>query len=212
MARLIFVVMLVVSLSINASASDQKSSEQQTEVISKLLERLDASLDLTEDQKAAITTILRHDQQQRAELRQRQEGDRQAIRTAMQEQNALTRTQIEKQLNDEQRNKYIEIHRRIEDQEPEMQLLAERLDLTDGQIEQIAPILAETSEKVESLRSKSRSRQLRDEMRQLMDTKNQKITAILDKEQQEEFQKLIEERQSEMQDRAGARRGRGRRR
>ena len=79
--------------------------------------------------------------------------------------------------------------------------LAQELNLTDAQKEQLKPIMKEQAEKMRALRSQNQSQ--REEMKKLMEESDGKVRAILTPEQASKFDEL------KKQGRGGRRGGRG---
>ena len=72
--------------------------------------------------------------------------------------------------------------------------LRNRLKLTDGQVNQLQPILDETRKRYHELREKHRP-----ELKAIQDDQVQKIRAILSESQQPEYSKMLDEREKQRQ-------------
>ena len=189
----------------------------------EIVERLKDRLDLTEEQVEAIRPIIEEKVQMRNELREEYGTDRRAIRTEMQELKRSTELKLGDVLTEEQMEKYQELRQERREQmqrgkkrggrrqgainkSPEQVIsrLTERLELTEDQVTAITPIIEKNVEQRREIFDsyKGEGRQLKDSMRNEMQTIGEEtetqLSSVLTDEQMEKFLEFREERRERM--------------
>jgi len=170
------------------------------------VQMLEKQLDLTSEQVEQVRTILTNSIEQAQKDRALNAADPQALRTAEQARRELEDQQIENILTEAQQKKFAEIREKQQASHhsgpagEQLQLLIDRLGLTDAQIEQIAPILTETHEKMQALRQNASGnrREMFGKMRKIRDAQDKKIEALLTGEQKKIYKEIKKERREEM--------------
>ncbi len=177
----------------------------ETDPVEGRVQMLKKQLDLTSEQVEQVRSILKTSFEQAKKDRALNAKDPQAMRAAEQSRRELENQQIENILTEAQRRKFAEIRekqrvgRRGGPAGEQLQMLIDRLGLTDAQIEQIAPILTETHEKMQALRQNASGnrREMFGKMRKIRDAQDKKIEALLTDDQKKIFKEIKKERQKE---------------
>ncbi len=191
------VMVCIVTLSVHAAETDPVDGRVQL---------LKKQLDLTSEQVEQVRTILENSQEQAKKDRALNGDDPQAIRAAEQARREFENQQIENILTEAQQKKFAEIREKQQagyrsgPAGKQLQMLIDRLGLTDAQIEQVAPILAETHEKMQSFRQNSdgNRREMFGKMKQIRDEQDKKIESLLTDDQKKIYKEIKKERQEEM--------------
>jgi len=197
--RLFISVLLVCIATLFVHAAESDPIEGRVQMLKK-------QLDLTSEQVEQVRSILTNSIEQAKKDRALNAKDPQAMRAAEQARRDLENQQIENILTEAQRKRFAEIRekqqagRRGGPAGEQLQLLIDRLGLTDAQIVQIEPILTETRERMQALRQNASGnrREMFGKMRKIRDAQDKKIEALLTGEQKKIFKEIKKERQKEM--------------
>jgi Spy/CpxP family protein refolding chaperone len=184
------------------------------------VQRLAQKLELTEPQVERLKQIITANIAELEQLREQNQGNPDAIRTAEKDIEDTMRGQIKVTLTPEQLEKFMEIKESVHLPRPmqdnRMKVMKDRLNLTEEQSMQIEQILLEERDKMEALRVKrgpveeqDRMDSMRElpgpgrdagheEMEKIRQEIDKKIEALLTAEQIKEYQKMKKERDEEM--------------
>jgi uncharacterized protein YaaQ len=169
---------------------------------------LQERLQLEEKQVEQIRTLLEEFTQQQQALFQKYQGqgdqkDREAERAEMQRLQEAFDTQLAEILTKEQLQEYQKIQAEFQNpNEQYLLVLKERLKLTDTQVEQIRTLLEEQTQQREVLFQKNQGQgdqkdreTERAEMQRLQEAFDTQLAEILTKDQLQEYQRFLKERQ-----------------
>jgi len=172
---------------------------QPEPTINHEIDRLSTHLDLSEEQQVEILLILENHQQEMNRIRELNREDVQAQKNAAREQQELLDKQIKHVLTPEQFHRYQAFHsdHRFSKRTRELQRI---LQLSETQAEKIDEIMRTTRDNLEQLRDKpgGDQHQIHEEMRKLMEEQDQKIEALLDDDQKNQYQQLKKEYRERM--------------
>ena len=164
--------------------------------VDERLRQLNETLELSEEQSAKIKGILENSQAEMQKIREMNEGDSDAVRGGMREMFEKSRVQIENVLTDEQKIKYGEMQKnrgksRRRGEGRRMEDLKERLNLSEEQATQIAPILEESKAEMEAIRVNRDGgrRAMTRKMKESAEITDKKIEALLTADQIEAYRR-----------------------
>jgi len=168
---------------------------QDKPTVDKRLGHLQQELTLTEAQTEQIRLILQNEESELNKVRELNKDDRRAVNQARKSQKKQTDQQIMNVLAGDQKKTFSAMKERRAD-DPRLRELKEKLQLSEEQVEQIAPIMSNTREEMETLRSESGGdrREMRDKMRGIRDRQNKQIEEFLTEDQKKIFAEMKNER------------------
>ncbi len=175
---------------------------QKRHSIEDRVENLSEQLALNEQQVAQVEGILKASDAEMQRIREENKDNREAVRAALQQQRANHNQQIMNILDDDQRKKYEALQAQRAERGGEVMVeLRDRLHLSDQQADQISGILAEGRDKISAIREDGGNRRSKmKKLRKIRDEQDDKIMALLDDDQKEEYKKIRDERQKEMRE------------
>jgi Spy/CpxP family protein refolding chaperone len=181
------------------------------------VQRLAQKLDLTELQVERLKEIVKTNMLELQQLREQNQGNPDAIRTAEKDIEDTMRGQIKAALTPEQQEKFTELKESIHIPRPmqdnRMKVMKDRLKLTDEQAAKIEQILMDERQKMESLGGLQGSGHEPDEMKPMREQPgsgqpkemekirqetDKEIETLLTPEQIKEYEKMKKERDKEM--------------
>ena len=220
------VLIAAVALTMQPSSADARGFFGSQRSPDQIVERLTDRLDLTAEQVEAIRPIIEEKVLKMNEIKENAGADRRAARTEIQKLRWDTERKLDDILTDEQLEKYLELRQERRDgmnrgkhrggkmgkgynRTPEQAIarLTDRLDLTEEQVAEVEPIIAESMEKRREVFDKygdqrQTTRQaMRSEMQAIGDETHERLSTILTDEQREELLTLKEQKRARMDER-----------
>jgi Spy/CpxP family protein refolding chaperone len=174
--------------------------------------KLSKDLGLTGEQSQQLREILQNARAEANHISELNRSNPEAINSAMNDLRDQTHQQIENILTPVQLKKYQEIKNQLrlfrEARNNQLAELQKRLNLTDEQIAQIEPIMTNAREKMQELRQNSSGdrREMRSQIRAIIQERDQKIEEILTDSQKAEYDKYIQEQREQIMNRREPRR------
>ena len=194
----LYITICMLLLSALLLAQNRPSIEQR-------VENLGEQLSLNEQQAAQLEGILKAGEAEMQRIREENKDNREAARAALQDMRTNQNQQIMNILDEDQQKKYQELQANRSERgrggpgSDAIVELQDRLNLSDYQTDQIAGIMAEGRDKMSELRENGGNRRaMRTEMRKILEKQDEKILALLEDDQKEEYEKIRDERQKEM--------------
>ena len=168
------------------------------------VQRLAQKLELTDPQVERLKEIIQANMLELQQLREQNQGNPDAIRTAEKDIEDIMRGQIKAALTPEQQEKFTELKESIHIPRPmqdnRMKVMKDRLKLTDEQAAKIEQILMDERDKMKLMREQPGFAQpgRPKEMEKIRQETDKEIEALLTIEQLKEYQKMKRERDKEM--------------